>query len=150
MAVDKLVDSTQLDADLTSVANAIRTKGGTSASLAFPSGFVSAIADIPSGGGGWTEITAASSASNAMTCFILLFPNATIGNMCYAQITNKAQSSYVNNQFIAMLQYHDSNSSYTVAGIRWRSNAYNYFVGANSYDAVINVGDQYKVMEVAL
>ena len=50
MAVDKLVDSTQLDTDLTSVANAIRTKGGTSASLAFPAGFVSAIAAIPSGG----------------------------------------------------------------------------------------------------
>lgn len=52
MSVDKLVDSTQLDADLTSVANAIRTKDGTSASLAFPAGFVQAIADIPSGGGG--------------------------------------------------------------------------------------------------
>lgn len=52
MAVDKLVDSSQLDADLTSVANAIRTKGGTSASLAFPAGFVSAIEAIPSGGGG--------------------------------------------------------------------------------------------------
>lgn len=51
MSVDKLVDSTQLDADLTSVANAIRTKGGTSASLAFPAGFVSAIDAIPSGGG---------------------------------------------------------------------------------------------------
>ena len=51
MAVDKLVDSTQLDADLTSVADAIRTKGGTSASLAFPSGFVSAINAIPTGGG---------------------------------------------------------------------------------------------------
>lgn len=51
MAVDKLVDSTQLDADLTSVANAIRTKGGTSASLAFPSGFVSAINEISGGGG---------------------------------------------------------------------------------------------------
>jgi hypothetical protein len=50
MSVDKLVDSTQLDADLTSVANAIRTKGGTSASLAFPAGFVQAIGDIPSGG----------------------------------------------------------------------------------------------------
>lgn len=50
MALDKLVDSTQLDSDLTSVANAIRTKGGTSASLAFPAGFVSAIGDIPSGG----------------------------------------------------------------------------------------------------
>lgn len=54
MAVDKLVDSTQLDADLTSVADAIRTKGGTSASLAFPSGFVSAINAIPTGGGGAT------------------------------------------------------------------------------------------------
>lgn len=52
MALDKLVDSTQLDADLTTVANAIRTKGGTSAQLAFPSGFASAIAAIPSGGGG--------------------------------------------------------------------------------------------------
>lgn len=49
MAVDKLVDSTQLDADLTSIANAIRTKGGTSASLAFPAGFVSAVQAIPTG-----------------------------------------------------------------------------------------------------
>lgn len=50
MALDKLVDSTQLDSDLTSVANAIRTKGGTSAQLAFPAGFVSAIGAIPTGG----------------------------------------------------------------------------------------------------
>lgn len=50
MALDKLVDSTQLDSDLTSVANAIRTRGGTAASLSFPSGFVTAIGNIPSGG----------------------------------------------------------------------------------------------------
>ena len=49
MTVDKLVDSTQLDSDLTSVANAIRTKGGTSASLSFPNDFVSAIGNIPTG-----------------------------------------------------------------------------------------------------
>lgn len=54
MAVDKLVDSTQLDSDLTSVANAIRTKGGTSASLAFPADFISAINAI-SGGGSTAE-----------------------------------------------------------------------------------------------
>lgn len=35
--------------DLSSVANAIRTKGGTSAQLAFPSGFVTAIEGIKSG-----------------------------------------------------------------------------------------------------
>ena len=51
MAVDKLVDSTQLNAELTSVANAIRAKGGTSASLAFPAGFVDAIEGIETGGG---------------------------------------------------------------------------------------------------
>lgn len=45
------------DSDLTSVANAIRTKGGTSAQLAFPSGFVSAIGDISAGGGGNVNIT---------------------------------------------------------------------------------------------
>lgn len=36
--------------DLTSVANAIRTKGSTSSPLEFPSGFVTAIQNIPSGG----------------------------------------------------------------------------------------------------
>lgn len=49
MALDKLVDSAQLDSDLTSIANAIRTKGGTSAQMAFPAGFVSAVQAIPTG-----------------------------------------------------------------------------------------------------
>lgn len=35
--------------NLTSIANAIRTKGGTSAPLEFPDGFVAAIANIPTG-----------------------------------------------------------------------------------------------------
>ncbi len=48
MAVDKLVDSSQLDADLTAVANAIRAKSGGSGQLAFPSGFVNEIGSIPS------------------------------------------------------------------------------------------------------
>lgn len=56
MALDKLVDSTQLDTDLTSVANAIRTKGGTSAQLAFPAGFVSAVEAIQTGGGPTPEV----------------------------------------------------------------------------------------------
>jgi hypothetical protein len=54
MAVDKLVDSSQLDSDLTSVANAIRAKSGGSGQLAFPAGFVSEIQSIVSGGGGLT------------------------------------------------------------------------------------------------
>ena len=46
MALDKAVDSAQLNADLTAVADAIRTKGGTSAQLAFPDGFVRAVQAI--------------------------------------------------------------------------------------------------------
>ena len=49
MAYDKVIDSTQLNTDLTSVANAIRTKGGTSSQLAFPADFVTAIGDIETG-----------------------------------------------------------------------------------------------------
>ena len=58
MAYDKVIDSAKLDADLTTVADAIRSKGGTSEALAFPAGFVSAIAAIEAGGsGGDGEIT---------------------------------------------------------------------------------------------
>lgn len=56
MAVDKLVDSTQLNTDLTAVADAIREKSGTSASLAFPDGFVDAIDAIETGGGSSSPI----------------------------------------------------------------------------------------------
>jgi hypothetical protein len=48
MAIE-YVDATQLDSDLTSVANAIRAKSGGSGQLAFPAGFVSEIGNIPSG-----------------------------------------------------------------------------------------------------
>ncbi len=51
MALDKLVDSTQLDSDLTSVANAIRAKSGGSGQLAFPADFLTEIASISGGGG---------------------------------------------------------------------------------------------------
>ena len=42
------------DTELTSIANAIRTKGGTSAPLVYPNGFVNAIGDIHDGG---TDLT---------------------------------------------------------------------------------------------
>ena len=44
-----MADYLTTDTELTSVANAIRTKGGTSASLVYPTGFVSAIEAISTG-----------------------------------------------------------------------------------------------------
>ena len=46
MAYDKVIDSAQLNADLESVADAIRNKGNTTEKLSFPAGMVSAIGDI--------------------------------------------------------------------------------------------------------
>ena len=44
------------ESSLTAVADAIRTKGGTSETLVFPSGFVSAVQAIEAGGGGLSNI----------------------------------------------------------------------------------------------
>ena len=45
----ELVDNKQLDSDLADIADAIRSKGGTSAELTFPNGFISALGGISTG-----------------------------------------------------------------------------------------------------
>ena len=52
MATYKVVDADQLNADMTSVADSIRTKGGTTEALAWPDGYKTAIEAIQTGGGG--------------------------------------------------------------------------------------------------
>lgn len=47
-----MADYKVTDTELSGIANAIRTKGGTSEQLVFPDGFTSAINGIPTGGGG--------------------------------------------------------------------------------------------------
>ena len=51
MATYKVVDAEKLDADMTSVADTIRTKGGTTEQLAWPDGYNAAIEAIQTGGG---------------------------------------------------------------------------------------------------
>lgn len=75
-----LADST----DLTSVASAIRTKGGTSAQLVFPNGFVSAVEAIPEAKNTWADsIARCTLVVNRGTLpagnLVFDFPNATLG-----------------------------------------------------------------------
>lgn len=49
MATYKVVDADQLDADMTGLADTIRTKGRTSADLAWPEGYKAAVNDIETG-----------------------------------------------------------------------------------------------------
>mgnify|MGYP004476956295 FL=1 len=72
--------------DLTSVANAIRTKGGTTAQLVYPSGFVSAINAIETGGGGRDEEAEAALISDVGTNFPATYKNTVatkIRNVCF-------------------------------------------------------------------
>ena len=99
MALDKLVDSAQLDNNLTSIANAIRTKGGTSAQMAFPQGFVDAVEAIETGGGEKLEDLVYSVAAFSLQgCTlkkkdtVLDFGNVNVSNFS----VNKATSAYDN------------------------------------------------------
>lgn len=101
MSIDKAVDSTQLDADLTSVANAIRTKGGTSAQLAFPAGFVQAIGDIPSGGISIDDIATNTLPSGTITVtatkiFPYAFADKPISKIVAPNATALAQNALMN------------------------------------------------------
>lgn len=89
MAVDKLVDSAQLDADLTSVADAIRLKSGGSSPLSFPAGFISEIANIPAGGAG-LKLLANGEYTKVSTAAAITIPVSYTGIPHYALIVAKS------------------------------------------------------------
>jgi hypothetical protein len=77
------------DTELTSVANAIRTKGGTNSQLVFPGGFVSAIGNI-SGGGGSSDFSTAEVTLVGNSIYMSLpvvthDPQSPMGYFLYAQ-----------------------------------------------------------------
>lgn len=57
MADYKVVNSEQLNEDLTAIATAIRTKAGISGELSFPNGLIEAITNMSAGGGGDLPVT---------------------------------------------------------------------------------------------
>lgn len=65
----KVVDADQLNSDLADIAEAIRTKGGTSALLSFPEGMIEAIEALASGG---DEVRAATISLDSETSSITL------------------------------------------------------------------------------
>ena len=95
MAVDKSVDSAQLDAALSAVADAIRSKGGTEAALSFPAGFVSAIDAIPTGGGGQFELLTSGSYTQASDGTTMTIPFSTTGTPLLAYVEADAPISGV-------------------------------------------------------
>ena len=142
MAYDKVIDSAKLDADLTTVAGAIRSKGGTSEALAFPAGFVSAIESIEAGGGGvqlqYNRLYPAATGTftpAARTLFdtdapLVIEHNAGIKPFVVL-VTSNGMASTNDLDFIASwiiphynVSYYDQNQVYSVSSRRGPSSSY--------------------------
>lgn len=123
MAYNKVVNSSKLDSDLTTVADAIRSKGGTSKALAFPAGFVSAIEAIEAGGGNFfvTEATLVSSygsKTGKVLCtipyigehindpglFVMLMRKDTLELVLSVPIVMACNSAYLNSSYSIAVQ----------------------------------------------
>ena len=76
------------DTSLVSVADAIRTKGGTTNALTFPDGFVSAIEGIQSGGGGNDVLFSIIDRSITEITASMLYGCTVLGNSAFARCSN--------------------------------------------------------------
>lgn len=75
MAVDRAIDSTEFDSKLTTVADAIRSAGGTTEPMSFPSGMVEAITAIQAGGGGGNFATGTFTTTDDITSNVVINHN---------------------------------------------------------------------------
>jgi len=82
------------DTELTSIANAIRTKGGTNAQLTFPTGFVTAINNISTGGSAAEVAADLYTANTGTKAQFILDSNGTYSE--YNQDTDGELHSYCN------------------------------------------------------
>lgn len=92
------------DSEITSIADAIRTKGGTSSALVFPTDFVTAIQNIPSGGG--TDVSDTTAVAGDVLSGKYFYTSA--GVKTQGTITSKAAQTYTpstSDQTISSGQY---------------------------------------------
>ncbi len=94
------------DTELTAIANAIRTKGGTSASLSFPAEFVSAINAIETGGSGLEYEEGTFTPTEAVNTIYIPYANThtTTPVMVFViDATETKQNSY--NSFLSVFKF---------------------------------------------
>lgn len=149
MSIDKAVDSAALDAALTAIADAIRTKSGTTDALTM-AGMVDAIDGITSGSSSFTYeiVTVAFSSANAhdaYTAFSSIIPSdAEYAAFVWCGSTSDATNNQLILAFFAtQIKDFDGRMLY----VRWRNGGYNgQAVSRTEYDLVVNTGDEYRMV----
>ena len=134
-----MADYKVTDTELTSIANAIRTKGGTSAQLEFPTGFVSAVQAIPTGGGGDdidysylpNSDTSKVAASSDYTMYSYDSGNHRIGRI-YGNLHGNSASVYATNSQLSV----DSNG--VAITQNWRPVGSGSVVGGSVVETVVS------------
>lgn len=140
MALDMLVDATQLDSALSSVADAIRAKGGTSAQLAFPTGFVSAINNIPTGGSSeWTinEVTLVADTANTNELLLAIAPSLEKYKLMVYWLKS-TQVKNIQNHALGGYAYKSGDSAFSGGNARYN---YGYSGGSGNQSYVSKSGD---------
>lgn len=145
------------DTDLTAVADAIRSKGGTSAQLAFPADFVQAIEAIKTGGGGdsgelifnhikytWETVTAGENTiTNCSQVESYLKGLSSIPSSLYGWVFSitKDVTPYYN--LVGFSGVVTGNAGYRYRNGTWTN--INGLNGASTYDAKINAGTKFII-----
>ena len=146
MAYDKAVDSAQLDADLTLVADAIRTKGGTDAQLAFPAGFVSAVQAIDTSAENSVDVVMTSTVTNAVELQAAIAAGSGVTQFVFA-VKSYKNGAPIQNQICSGAWV----SPNAAGGVRYKDGNYASLFGWNSqYDAAVTIGDIYTVWEISV
>ncbi|MBO7251796.1 MAG: hypothetical protein J6V25_04125 [Oscillospiraceae bacterium] len=148
------------DTSLTAVADAIRSKAGTSEALAFPGGFVSAVEGIEAGGSGgggfkdgnllFSEHTVTVEEGNGVTNhanLIAYFYNKVGKKTVFAYSLIGYADTYNQAIFGAGVGASDASLNIPVVCYRYRNGYVNTAsgLGNQAYDAALVVGTQYKV-----
>ena len=136
--------------DLTAVADAIRTKGGTDAQLAFPAGFVSAVQAIDTSAENGVDVVMTSTVTNVVELQAAIEAAIEAGSGVTQFVF--AVKSYKNG---APIQNQICCGAYVSTsagvGVRYRDGIYSPLYGWNDqYDAAVTIGDIYTVWEVSV
>ena len=131
-------------ADMTTVADAIRERGGTTAPLSFPAGMAEAVRGIPSGECG-IDVVITSNVTTVIDLRDVLSPAIGSDQFVFAVKSYKGAGP-VQNQIIA-----GAVMSKFGAGIRYRDGTYFTLPGWNKkYDEAVTIGDVYTVWKYSL